>query len=461
MSHFVRASKYRHVYVQPPKTGEAYSNIRLSTAVGEQNYIKANPKYFAVALSGGGGPFTCIPFEAIGALPAAPPVFSGHTSNVLDFDFSPFHDHLIASGAEDTTVKVWGIPEGGLKESIAEPLVDLRAHERKVTLLRFHPTAANVLASVSADGMIKLWDVEGGQEGGQCHVHQQLVQDVQWDYRGNTFATTCKDKVLRVLDGRTGRLGLERKDAHEGSKSSKCVFLGDREMLLTVGFTKQSRRQLKIWDLKNLKQEVKTLDIDQAAGAIMPFFDSDTNLLYLAGKGDGNIRYYEIVSEAPFVFPISEYRSTTPSKGCCLVPKRGLDVLRCETARVLKLTTSSVEPLSFIVPRKGGFFQDDLFPPSMAGLPSHSAPEWWAGSDKAPLLMSLDPAVREGGKEGGKDMGWRGVGSPLGSSGGSLGNRPPSGGGRTTGQLQKELDVALARISLLESRLKAAGLECS
>lgn len=51
MSHFVRASKYRHVYVQPPKTGEAYSNIRLSTAVGEQNYIKANPKYFAVALS--------------------------------------------------------------------------------------------------------------------------------------------------------------------------------------------------------------------------------------------------------------------------------------------------------------------------------------------------------------------------------------------------------------------------
>lgn len=142
-------------------------------------------------------------------------------------------------------MKVWGIPEGGLKESIAEPLVDLRAHERKVTLLRFHPTAANVLASVSADGMIKLWDVEGGQEGGQCHVHQQLVQDVQWDYRGNTFATTCKDKVLRVLDGRTGRLGLERKDAHEGSKSSKCVFLGDREMLLTVGFTKQSRRQVR------------------------------------------------------------------------------------------------------------------------------------------------------------------------------------------------------------------------
>jgi len=39
-----------------------------------------------------------------------------------------------------------------------------------------------------------------------------------------------------------------------------------------------------MWDLKHLKQEVKTLDIDQAAGVIMPFFDPDTNLLYLAGK---------------------------------------------------------------------------------------------------------------------------------------------------------------------------------
>lgn len=29
----------------------------------------------------------------------------------------------------------------------------------------------------------------------------------------------------------------------------------------------------------------------------MPFFDEDTSVLFLAGKGDGNIRYYEIVNE--------------------------------------------------------------------------------------------------------------------------------------------------------------------
>jgi hypothetical protein len=73
-------------------------------------------------------------------------------------------------------------------------------------------------------------------------------------------------------------------DAHEGSKSSKAVYLGAKDYILTVGFTKQSQRQLKIWDTRNLDTEVKSLEIDQAAGVIMPFFDPDSNLLYLAGK---------------------------------------------------------------------------------------------------------------------------------------------------------------------------------
>ena len=76
--------------------------------------------------------------------------------------------------------------------------------------------------------------------------------------------------------------------------------------------------------------------------------------------------------------------------------------------------------------------------------------------------MSLDPAAREGGKEGlgGSRSSIGSSRSSLGGSGGGAGGgRPPSGGGRTTGQLQKELEVAMARISMLESRLRAAGLE--
>lgn len=53
---------------------------------------------------------------------------------------------LMASCSEDCTVKVWGIPEDGYKQTETEALIDLHGHGRKVTLLRFHPTANNVLA---------------------------------------------------------------------------------------------------------------------------------------------------------------------------------------------------------------------------------------------------------------------------------------------------------------------------
>ena len=36
--------------------------------------------------------------------------------------------------------------------------------------------------------------------------------------------------------------------------------------------------------------------------------------------------------------------------------------MACETARLLKLTANSVEPLSFHVPRKSEAFQEDIFP---------------------------------------------------------------------------------------------------
>lgn len=51
MSTFVRASKFRHVYCDPPRLDATYQNLRLSTATGEQNYIKANGLFLATGLS--------------------------------------------------------------------------------------------------------------------------------------------------------------------------------------------------------------------------------------------------------------------------------------------------------------------------------------------------------------------------------------------------------------------------
>jgi len=60
---------------------------------------------------------------------------------------------------------------------------------------------------------------------------------------------------------------------------------------------------------------------------------------------------------------------------------------------MLKLSTTTVEPVSFTVPRNRlEFFQDDIYPPTIKyGVPSMTSPEWLSGAKTEPTLISLQP----------------------------------------------------------------------
>jgi len=58
----------------------------------------------------------------------------------------------------------------------------------------------------------------------------------------------------------------------------------------------------------------------------MPLFDSDTNMLFLAGKGDTTIMYMEVTDRDPYLVEGIRH-SGEQTKGVCLVPKRALNVM--------------------------------------------------------------------------------------------------------------------------------------
>ncbi len=285
-----------------------------------------------------------------------------------------------------------------------------------------------------------MWDIEKSSVITNFDECKDLILDLAWDYNGNQYAITSKDRNVRMVDARTAALAGMIEGAHEGSKSVKTTYLGHLNKLLTVGFSKTSTRQIKIWDPRKVSEEVFRLDIDNAAGVIMPFFDPDTSLLYLAGKGDGNVRVYEISSEGDHAFACTDFRTNISAKGMAMVPKRGLNIMHNETARLIKLTTSTVDPLSFIVPRKSEGFQDDLFPDSFSGEPSHTVDEWYAGSDQPPKLMSLNPASNSQKIERAPSL-----------------NKTKSY--RTPAELAADLDAAKARIKYLEDKLTENNIE--
>jgi hypothetical protein len=392
MSRIVRSSKFRHVFGTPAKKENCYDDIKVTRTAWDSNYIAANPLYFAVLWeAAGGGSFAVVPYDQ-GKPKIHPnmPLVNGHKSAVLDIDFNPFNDNLIASVSEDCTGKIWGIPDGGLKETMTEPLQVLNGHRRKVGTVLFNPVANNILATSSTDLSVKIWDIERGVANLSVEgQHTDLIQAVDWNSNGSMLATSCKDKKLRLLDPRGQRVASET-EGHQGVKGSRVIWLGSTERLFSVGFTKTSEREYCLWDARDISKPLSKQTIDSASGVIMPFFDRDTSVLFLAGKGDGNIRYYEIVDEAPYIHYLSEFKSASPQRGMAMLPKRAVNVSECEIVRMFKLGTKLMEPISFQVPRKSEVFQDDIFPPCFSGEYTLTAQQWLGGENGDQKLASLE-----------------------------------------------------------------------
>lgn len=395
MSRFVRASKYRHVFGTAEKKERCFDNVKPSRNAWDSNLIKANPLYVAVCWeASGGGAFAVLNQKEPGKLPAQPPLFGGHKAAVLDIDFHPFNDYLIASASEDTKIMLWNIPEN-LTTPQNEPVAVLAGHARKVGFVQFHPTADNTLASAGGDLSVKLWDIQKGVCKAELVGNTDMVQSIAFNYNGNLVVTPSKDKKLYVFDIRTNKVVMETPN-HEGTKNQRALWLGDTNRIVTTGFGKSSDRQMYIRDTTNFGELLVNENIDTSAGTLMPFYDEDTKMLYLAGKGDGNIRYFEMVDEKPWQFVLSEYKSNDPQRGVAFAPKRAVNVSQVEVAKAFKLHTTMVEPISFQVPRKSDAFQEDIYPPALSGEAALSADEFWSGKSANPIRVSLEKGFTAG-----------------------------------------------------------------
>ncbi|KAG8165951.1 hypothetical protein KVR01_004503 [Diaporthe batatas] len=391
---FVRASKYRHVFGKPTRKEFCYDNLHISRNAWDTNLVKVNPDYLSVNWeSGGGGAFAVIPLSERGKIPDVIPLFRGHTAVVLDTDWHPFNDRIIASGSDDGKIFIWEVPKDFTLFTDAEepadvtPVSKLAGHSRKVGQVLFNPAAENILASASGDFSIKLWDISTGQSP-LALKHNDIVQSLSWNASGNLMVTTSRDKKLRVWDVRQEK-PAHVGPGHEGAKNSRAVWMGEHNRIATTGFSRMSDRQLALWEPGSDKPIGGFNNLDSISGVCMPFWDDSTNCLYLAGKGDGNIRYFEYENDK-FEF-LSEYKSGDPQRGIGFMPKRGINLHENEVMRAYKTVNDLyIEPISFTVPRRAETFQSDIFPPCTGSKPAMSASEWLGGKTALPPKIDLE-----------------------------------------------------------------------
>lgn len=394
MAKVVRNSKFRHLFGTPAQLRDCYGDIRIGQCSFESNVLKANTDFFALPWATPGSVLV-VPLEQKGAVSEETPLIIDEEPDVInELNFCPTNNHLLATAHQKGDAKIWKIPEGGLKANISEPQVVINASQKRLLFVDFHPLVSDVLITAGADYEVKLWDANspGAAKATLPKTHKGIVTSVTWNGDGSLLATSSKDKNLRVFDPRSGTLVAEVAD-HQGAKSGRALWLGKHDKIVTCGFTKTSDREFAVYDPRNLNGKLSTVKIDNSTSTPLLFFDEDIDVLYLSGRGDGNIRYYEFAPDGPLIHTLSEYKSKDPAAGMAILPKSSCNVMKCEVERFLKLTPQGqVIPIRFEVPRQNqDWFQEDLFPDTWDFKPVAGAAEWFDGVNRKPNLVSLKP----------------------------------------------------------------------
>ena len=389
-----KASKYKNAAPIVPKPEACIRDISVGSYQTYGNNIAASAAFMAFNVDHNGSSLAVLSIDDCGRKSKTMPLLHAHTDTVTDMDFSPFNDGLLATGSQDCLVKLWHIPESGLQESLSNPQCVFSHKQRRVETVRFHPTADCLLSSTSYT-TLTLWDVAAQKEIFSNSQHSEVIQSLSWKTDGRLLVTSCKDKKLRVYDPRATTSIVNTADSHQSIKDSRVVWLGDSNRILTTGFDAGRLRQVYIRDLRKFTEPEKSLELDSSTGILMPLFDPDTNMLFLAGKGDITIMYMEVLDREPFLVEGIRH-SGEQTKGACLVPKRALSVMQAEVNRLLQLTSSTVIPIMYQVPRKSyRDFHGDLFPDTAGCQSLTSASQWKGGDDTAVPRISLDPNKKQ------------------------------------------------------------------
>ncbi|NXC43015.1 CORO7 protein, partial [Penelope pileata] len=391
------SSRFRHAQGTVLHRDTHITNLRgLSlTTPGESDGFCANHQRIALPLLSAGGQIAVLELSKPGRLPdtAVPTIQNG--AAVADLAWDPFDPWRLAVAGEDAKIRLWRVPEGGLQDTLQEPEAVLRGHTEKIYSIRFHPVAADLLVSSSYDMTVRIWELGAGQEVLCLQGHTDQIFSVAWSPDGKKLATASKDGRLRLYEPRRSPQPQQEGPGPEGSRGARLVWVCGGDFLLVSGFDSRSERRILLYRAQALPDgPLSVLGLDVAPSTLLPFYDEDTSVVFLTGKGDTRVFLYEVTPEPPYFLECNSFTSSDPHKGFVFLRKTACDVREVEFARALRLGQSGLEPVAFRVPRvKKEYFQDDIFPPTRVWWePALTASAWLRGADGQQGRAELRPA---------------------------------------------------------------------
>lgn len=211
---------------------------------------------------------------------------SWHRAKIISARFSNDDRYLITAGAERGVAR-WDVPAGEVDQS------KLLLHPADVESMDADASGRFVLTSC-ADGKIRLWDFESGEEVWTLDVENDRVNRVALSPDGS-FALTIhsETRTARLYEASTGRELLFQQTPTERDHFLK---LPDRSQLWSAVFTPDSRHvltvggdQVRLWETEQVRLPFRRLRMNFSPHGIVASaeFSTDSKRV-LTGSWDGS-----------------------------------------------------------------------------------------------------------------------------------------------------------------------------
>ncbi|BEI79920.1 hypothetical protein CcaverHIS002_0104490 [Cutaneotrichosporon cavernicola] len=230
-------------------------------------------------------------------------LLQGHMQEIYSLDFSR-DGRFLVSGSGDKSARVWDIEKGAC-------VFDLRIEDfihnehgpidAGITSVALSPDG-KLVAAGSLDTMVRVWNVQTGQQVERLKGHKDSVYSVAFSPDGKSLVSGSLDRTLRVWDVTQTKRAVEHpsassKDVEKGLGSCASTLNGHKDYVLSVAISPDGRwvvsgskdRSIEFWDilsgqaqfmLQGHKNSVISIDLARSGG------------LLASGSGDCHARIW-------------------------------------------------------------------------------------------------------------------------------------------------------------------------
>jgi WD40 repeat protein len=269
---------------------------------GEVNRARYMPQnHFMVATRGPSPEVFVFDRSKLPSKPEPGSVFSpqivccGHTKEGYGLAWSKLKEGYLLSGSEDSTMCLWDVQAANISSghgNQVQPLSVFKGHTATVEDIDWHAKDSNLIASVSDDRSVRLWDIRNGATKGHDHIienaHSGDINGISFNpVMEMTFATASADKTVAIWDMRNLKQRVHTLEGHTDE-----VYMVDwapfNESILA---SCSADRRVAIWDLSRVGQEQSEEDAE----------DGPPELLFLHGGHTAKVSDFSWNEQHPWV----------------------------------------------------------------------------------------------------------------------------------------------------------------